>query len=856
MNRALSIALVSGLALSASGQTVPPELARFVSVDSPEAVVRLVGELDSPDAEPATIEVVAPAWASVTMSQGGTTDAAASRAPSAQLLDIETDPPEGDMGAAVRYLADGTAFIVLNRDSQNLVRFDAADPAAEPTALALPHLAIGFDLTPDGTTAVTANLNDDSASVVDLATGAATTIPVGDIPGTVIVSPDGAFAVVGCGDSTLHVINLSTLAVDRVIASPDLAALISFGLESASFDYRFTTPLAFLDDTTLLVPGRFDDLLAFIDITTGARTDLALTRTDPAGLDIVGDTIVLGHATDPGYVTVVDAATRTEVRSIVTPARNNGPLALNADATRAVVSLQNAARVLNLTTDTFGPALDTANLNDVLPNFDRSRAVGIGFSGAVIDFATGNRIARANDRVSAAFGAVSPVADQAAMLSTTFGDDLVVIETDASPSLTYYGDSGPGAEGDISRHAAVSPDGAIAASSNLFSDNLSIFNTATGNQIALGTLDERPGEVEISPDGSTAVVCNLDGFVVSVVDTATGATVQVPSARRLAQVEISPDGAFAYLAQVASGDGVRKLDLATNTFVGGLTPTGNLGGVGYSYSQNSQIALNPDGTLLAVASSFTNEVILVDTTTMLVSQTLTAGSFPTRVAWSDDGDVLLAANRNDDTVSVYFDLTGTGVYAPSGTVSVGDSPFDMLVAPGNQTAFVLNWGDSNLGVINLSTLTQTATVPLPYLPMGATFNADASEIRVAGGGGTTGVVAGEFTATREGELTIIDTATLAVLDRVDTGQPNSDFAASADGTTIAYASPGADGLALVRDDTCIADTNGDGVLSPADFNGWILAFNNNTPACDQNGDGLCTPADFNGWILNFNAGCP
>ncbi len=54
---------------------------------------------------------------------------------------------------------------------------------------------------------------------------------------------------------------------------------------------------------------------------------------------------------------------------------------------------------------------------------------------------------------------------------------------------------------------------------------------------------------------------------------------------------------------------------------------------------------------------------------------------------------------------------------------------------------------------------------------------------------------------------------------------------------------------------CVADTNGDGVLTPADFNGWIIAFNNQSPACDQNGDGACTPADFNAWIINFNNGC-
>ena len=55
--------------------------------------------------------------------------------------------------------------------------------------------------------------------------------------------------------------------------------------------------------------------------------------------------------------------------------------------------------------------------------------------------------------------------------------------------------------------------------------------------------------------------------------------------------------------------------------------------------------------------------------------------------------------------------------------------------------------------------------------------------------------------------------------------------------------------------TCRADTNGDGVLSPADFTAWIAAFNTMGPACDQNGDGQCTPADFTAWIANYNAGC-
>ncbi|MEL6796404.1 MAG: GC-type dockerin domain-anchored protein [Planctomycetota bacterium] len=55
---------------------------------------------------------------------------------------------------------------------------------------------------------------------------------------------------------------------------------------------------------------------------------------------------------------------------------------------------------------------------------------------------------------------------------------------------------------------------------------------------------------------------------------------------------------------------------------------------------------------------------------------------------------------------------------------------------------------------------------------------------------------------------------------------------------------------------CLADVNGDGSLTPGDFNAWVLAFNNQSSGCDQNGDGACTPGDFNAWVLNFNNGCP
>ena len=55
--------------------------------------------------------------------------------------------------------------------------------------------------------------------------------------------------------------------------------------------------------------------------------------------------------------------------------------------------------------------------------------------------------------------------------------------------------------------------------------------------------------------------------------------------------------------------------------------------------------------------------------------------------------------------------------------------------------------------------------------------------------------------------------------------------------------------------TCPADTNHDGVVTPADFSAWVAAYNAMAPECDQNNDGMCTPADFSAWVANYNAGC-
>ena len=87
---------------------------------------------------------------------------------------------------------------------------------------------------------------------------------------------------------------------------------------------------------------------------------------------------------------------------------------------------------------------------------------------------------------------------------------------------------------------------------------------------------------------------------------------------------------------------------------------------------------------------------------------------------------------------------------------------------------------------------------------------------------------------------------------------NSWMLAYLDGTGL-YSGNGAPcdmtGSPLCNQNTCLADADGDGILSPADFTAWVAAFNAQSAACDQNSDGSCSPADFTAWVANYNAGC-
>jgi YVTN family beta-propeller protein len=768
------------------------------------------------------------------------------------------DLPEGDNPADVIFTPDGSTIIIAHRESRNLIMWDAAT-LAFIDEIPLPGYPQNLDISPDGTTAVVTDIETDAVHIIDLATRTITnSVPVGGNPGPIRIMAGGTITAVGItSTSEVAVINLTTASIERTISGIGYTQTFGANFETSGINLQYSR-FSVVDNDRIVNADRFNDEVQFVNVRTGAVTRIPVDD-QPAGHAVSGDasTLLVAHGGSTRIITVIDTATETVTKGIFAPVDLRGPIATDATGSKAIVVIQNAARALDVATDTFGPTLNTASINQLVTNFDNTRVFGVGFNGPVFDLASGTLRGFANTVISTDFGAASPTADIAVGCSTTFGDDLLVAEIDASPRRLAFQLSGPTPEGDRGRTVAVADDGSVVGLVNIFSDTLSIIDPATNAVTGWAPLGQRPSGVAITPDGSTAVVANLDSNFASVVDLATATSTNVPISRRASQVEISPDGRYAYLPVVADGDGVWRIDLTTNTVAGPKITTGNMGGVGYNFSQSSGIALSPDGSLLAVAGSFTDNVSLINTTTWTDLGDFPTGDFPTYAAFNADGTRLAVSNKNDDTVSV-FDVTSIPP-TEIARLNTGDQPGQLGFADDGRL-FVLNFADDSISTFTAA-LANGITIPMPDTVSGLEINSAANEILVAYGTSSTAVggTAG-FAQTQSGTLRILSLDNFAVLEDIDLGKGPSDLDVSSNASVAATAAIIGDGAVVVRrTNACnpadLAEPFGQ--LTFGDVGAFLTAFNANDPAADLAAPfGQFTFGDVGAFITAFDVGCP
>lgn len=677
--------------------------------------------------------------------------------------------PEGDSPSGMRFTPDGAQILISHWQSQNVIVWDAVS-GAFVREIAVTGSPLGIAISPNGQRAVTPNVFEDTASILDLVAGTEiAVIPVGNQPGCVAISPNGATAAVGnTVDGSISVIDIASATEIRRISGIGFVGSISVNFENGSLAPSFRS-FAFAGNNRLIHPDYFGNRIQFVDVTTGAVTNLpAPARPHGVAVNPAGTTAVVVHS-DADAVTVINVATSSITSTIPLGADAfGGAISINPTATKAAVAVLNACRVVDLVAGTVSGDIATASVNDLYTTADGSYAFCVGFNGSLISYATGTLVKNLNTVVSLAIGAVSPTEARAAGAANSFGEDFLIFTTNGvSGTLEHHLLSGPDPEGDKSRQIALSPDGQVAAVTHILSDNVGIYDVTSGALLGMLPAGDRPSEVAFTPDGERAVVANLDSPFASILDLDDLTVTNVAISTRGSQVEVSPDGSYAYVG-VVTNDGVWRIDLSTNASAGPKLPTGNMGSIGYLYQQSSGMTLSHDGGTLVVCGSFTNNVTVIDTETWSVRANVSVPTFPVRAVFNDNDSRIYVTTRDNNRLCV-LDNT-LSVPALVDQFLVGAQPFEIALSPDEQFVYVLNFQSGTVSEVDLSDGVVSRSFGFSEFGAGLAVSADGSDLFVASGNWSISFGPGPlFSQTLTGFLSVFDLTSGSLSHEIDTG---------------------------------------------------------------------------------------
>ena len=204
--------------------------------------------------------------------------------------------------------------------------------------------------TPDGRTAFSTNQDDDTVSVITVATyQAVNTIPVGDQPYGIKVSPDG---------STVYVVNFGGASVSVIdVASETVVDTIAVGI--LPFDVEFSA-----DSAKAYVAGYGAGEVNVIDVATGTVTS-TIAASQPQGIALSPDgTFLYVTGISTTDVLVIDVATDTIVDTISDPSFQWADSVVFApDGLRAYVS-NNTGNTISIIDVTLGVVIGVIDVAD------------------------------------------------------------------------------------------------------------------------------------------------------------------------------------------------------------------------------------------------------------------------------------------------------------------------------------------------------------------------------------------------------------------------------------------------------------------------------------------------------------
>jgi len=221
---------------------------------------------------------------------------------------------------------------------------------------------------------------------------------------------------------------------------------------------------------------------------------------------------------------------------------------------------------------------------------------------------------------------------------------------------------------------AVRDDG-LAYFTEFQNGGVGITSTRTRSVDGFTPTGQVPTGVTFSPDGNTAYVTNQFSQNVSVIDVPSAqqvATIPTPGGENPSVVRVSPDGSRLFIATASTT--VYIVDTQTRQVIGSVQ-------VGFV---PNAFAVHPDGQIIYISAAFGGSVTEVDIATGAALRTFTVGGRPQDMAVSRDGQRLYVANESANVLD-QIDLQSGQVV---GTVALAGSPFGIGLTPDDNQAYI------------------------------------------------------------------------------------------------------------------------------------------------------------------------
>lgn len=238
---------------------------------------------------------------------------------------------------------------------------------------------------------------------------------------------------------------------------------------------------------------------------------------------------------------------------------------------------------------------------------------------------------------------------------------------------------------------AITPDGKKLLATSPSTGSVYVFDSKTGNQLAIIKVDKAPKGVKITPDGQYAYVSNEASATISVVELdnykviATIKTEEAPH-----NVRFTQDGKIAYVT-LQGGAGIGVINTKTRKVEKVIPVPGIIGPHNIDLSHDEKKAFVRD---------FVNHVAVLDLTTDKVIKVLKVGNGHSGIDVAPNGKYVFAGGIGDRFVSV-IDANTLEVIKK---IDVGAGPHGLRASKDSQWLYVTITGKNEVVIIDTTSL--------------------------------------------------------------------------------------------------------------------------------------------------------